>query len=51
MTRKRTLRKTRTRPSYSREFRQEALQMVLDGDSAASLADLLGLSSINLLYR
>jgi transposase len=51
MTRKWTLRKTHTRPSYSREFRQEAVQMVLDGHSTASVADRLGLSSTNLLYR
>ena len=51
MTRKRGLRKARKRQSYSREFRQEAVQMVLDGHSVTSVADRLGLSSANLLYR
>lgn len=43
--------KTRTRHIYSEEFRQEAVQMLLDGHSAASVAQRLGLSSPNLLYR
>ena len=51
MTRKRGLRRARKRQSYSREFRQEAVQMVLDGHSVTSVADRLGLSSANLLYR
>jgi transposase len=41
----------RKRQSYSREFRQEAVQMVLDGHTATSVAERLGLSSTNLLYR
>ena len=42
MTRKRGLRRARKRQSYSREFRQEAVQMVLDGHSVTSVADRLG---------
>jgi transposase len=43
--------KRRTRRVYSEEFRQEAVQMLLDGHSAASVAGRLGLSGPNLLYR
>ena len=43
--------KTRRRRIYSEEFRQEAVQMLLDGHSAASVASRLGLSGANLLYR
>jgi transposase len=43
--------KPRDRRSYSEEFRQEAVQMLLDGHSAASVASRLGLSAPNLLYR
>lgn len=39
MTRKRGLRRARKRQSYSREFRQEAVQMVLDGHSVTSVAE------------
>jgi transposase len=41
----------KTRHSYSKEFREEAVQMLLDGHSAASVAQRLGLSGPNLLYR
>jgi transposase len=33
------------------EFRGEAVQMMLDGHTAASVAERLGLSSTNVLYR
>ncbi len=33
------------------EFREEAVQMLLDGHSASSVANRLGLASPNLLYR
>ena len=36
---------------FTDEFKQEAVQMLLDGHSAASVADRLGLSSTNSLYR
>jgi hypothetical protein len=41
MTRKRGLRRSRKRQSYSREFRREAVQMVLDGHSVTSVAERL----------
>jgi transposase len=43
--------KPKRRRSYSEEFKQEAVQMLLDGHSAPSVADRLGLSGPNLLYR
>jgi len=36
---------------YAEEFRREAVQMMLDGHSAASVAERLGISGTNLLYR
>ena len=41
----------RTRRFYSDEFKQEAVQMILDGHSATSVAERLGLDGANLLYR
>ena len=43
--------KTRSRRSFSEEFKQEAVQMLLDGHSAPSVAERLGLSGPNALYR
>jgi transposase len=39
-----------TRRSYSDEFKQEAVQLLLDGHSASSVAERLGLSGPNVLY-
>jgi transposase len=36
---------------FTDEFRREAVQMMLDGHTAASVADRLGLASTNVLYR
>ena len=43
--------KTRKRRVFSEEFKQEAVQMLLDGHSASSVAERLGLAGPNLLYR
>ena len=43
--------KSKGRRSYSEEFKQEAVQMLLDGHSAPSVASRLGLSSSQVLYR
>lgn len=52
MTRKSTRKKRRGgRRVYSDEFKAEAVQMMLDGHSAASVAENLGLSSTQCLYR
>ena len=36
---------------FTAEFRREAVQMMLDGHTAASVAERLGISGANLLYR
>ena len=43
--------KSKGRRHYSEEFKQEAVQMLLDGHSAPSVAERLGLSGPNVLYR
>jgi transposase len=39
------------RRHYTQEFKEEAVQMMLDGHAVASVVDRLGLSGTNLLYR
>jgi transposase len=39
------------RRRYTREFKEEAVQMLLDGHTAPSVAERLGISSVNLLYN
>lgn len=39
------------RRRYTNEFKEEAVQMLLDGHSAASVAERLGISGTQLLYR
>jgi transposase len=41
----------RSRRSFTPEFKEEAVRMLLDGHSAASVAERLGLSGANALYR
>jgi transposase len=41
----------RRRQRFTEEFRREAVQMMLDGLSAASIAQRLGIRSPNVLYR
>jgi len=36
---------------FTKEFKCEAVQMLLDGHAASSVADRLGLSGANILYR
>ena len=43
--------KQKRRREFTEEFRREAVQMLLDGHSAASVAERLGLAGPNLLYR
>ena len=43
--------KSKSRRSFSEDFKQEAVQMLLDGHSAPSVAERLGLSGANALYR
>ena len=39
------------RRSFTREFKEEAVRMLLDGHSARSIVERLGLSGTNILYR
>jgi transposase len=39
------------RREFTEEFRREAVQMMLDGHSAASVAERLGIKGTSLLYR
>ena len=41
----------RTRRSFDRDFKLQAVQMMLDGYSASSVSDNLGIGNTNLLYR
>ena len=41
----------RSRRTFSKEFKQEAVQMLLDGHSASSVSKNLGVENTNLLYR
>jgi len=41
----------RSRREFTEEFKQEAVQMLLDGHTASSVAERLGLAGTNLLYR
>jgi len=43
-------RKIGKRRTYSEEFKQEAVQLLLDGHSAPSVAQRLGVSGPNVLY-
>ena len=51
MAKKATRKKRRTRRQYSDEMKAEAVQMLIDGHSAVSVAKNLGLSSTSILYR
>lgn len=39
------------RRHFTKEFKEQAVQMLLDGHSASSIVERLGLSRSNLLYR
>jgi transposase len=51
MSRKRTAKKSEVRRRYDDELKAEAVQMLLDGHSAQSIADNLGINSPGLIYR
>jgi transposase len=40
-----------SRRVFTKEFKEEAVQMLLDGHSARSIVDRLGISGTNILYR
>lgn len=41
----------KVRRNFSQEFKQEAVQMMVDGHTASSVARNLGINNANLLYR
>lgn len=43
--------KRKARRVYSDEFKQQAIQLLVDGFTASSVAERLGVSDVNLLYR
>jgi transposase len=43
--------KNKPRRSYSKEFKQEAVQMLVDGYSVSSVVERLGITRSNILYR
>jgi transposase len=51
MSRKQVQSAARRRREFTEEFKQEAVQMLLDGHTAPSVAERLGLAGTNLLYR
>jgi transposase len=51
MSRKQLQPARRRRREFTEEFKQEAVQMLLDGHAAPSVAERLGLAGTNLLYR
>ena len=48
---KKSVSKKPGRRIFPQEFKEEAVQMLLDGHAARSVADRLGLSGANILYR
>jgi transposase len=51
MSAKSTKQTSKVRRLFTEEFKREAVQMLLDGHSAPSVVERLGLSGANLLYR
>jgi transposase len=51
MTRKKEIVKEERRRVFTSDFKKEAVQMLLDGHAASTVADRLGLSGTNVLYR
>ena len=51
MSRKRMQAVPARRREFTDEFKREAVQMLLDGHTAGSVAERLGLSGTNMLYR
>jgi len=51
MSKKRDQATPKVRRQFSDEFKRDAVKMLLDGHSAASIVNRLGLSGTNVLYR
>ncbi len=51
MAKRKSTKTKRDRRIFAKEFKQEAVQMLLDGHSASSVSKNLGIGNTNLLYR
>lgn len=51
MPRKPVVKPSANRRNFTQEFKQEAVQMLLDGHTASSIVERLGISGTNILYR
>ncbi len=51
MSQKKSTKRERLRRRFTQEFKDEAVRMLLEGHSASSVCERLGLSSTNSLYR
>jgi len=51
MPRKPVVKQSLNRRVFTQEFKQEAVQMLLDGHTAPSIVERLGISGTNILYR
>jgi transposase len=51
MAKKRQKKDSSQRNNYSEEFKREAVQMLLDGHSATSIVERLGIPGTTMLYR
>lgn len=51
MPRKSVVKPVVIRRVFSQEFKQDAVQMLLDGHTASSIVERLGISGTNILYR
>ena len=51
MPRKSAVKPIAIRRIFSQEFKQDAVQMLLDGHTASSIVERLGISGTNVLYR
>ncbi|MEO2032110.1 MAG: transposase [Planctomycetaceae bacterium] len=51
MAKKKSKTTPQVRRTFTKEFKQEAVQMLIDGHSASSVSKNLGLNNTNLLYR
>jgi transposase len=51
MAKRKTKAKKRSRRTFTKEFKREAVQMLLDGHSASLVSENLGIGNTNLIYR
>lgn len=51
MAKKNAKTKKRARRTFTKDFKQQAVEMLLDGHSASSVSKNLGIGNTNLLYR